>query len=203
MERLGTDSGEYDILADAAWESRKVDGLSIEFGLREGGGSQHMIEALLDPAVGPRTHIAVDPYGGLPYEWKQDQIAGWTYDDRMRNDAVSKLLGMTAKGNVNFLFFNLTDEQFFDRFSDGVPVYQTGEERVISTYAIAHLDAVHSVEAISAQIEWLDPRMVAGSIIVIDDILDFYDTDEVEALLFEKGYTIFKKGTKKGAYVKG
>lgn len=205
MERLGTDSGEYEILQEAAREARAVDGISIEIGLREGGASQMMIEALTDPAIGARVHVAVDPYGGLPYEWQQDAIAGWVYDDRMRDVALSKLHNMVSggKNNVNFIFFNLTDDQFFNRFGDGVPVYHSGEEQIMTVYSIAHLDAVHSVEAITAQIEFFDPRMVPGSLIVIDDITDFYDTDAVEKVLFDKGFTIFKKGTKKGAYIKG
>lgn len=204
MERLGTDSGEYDILVEAAHQARAIDGISIEIGLREGGGSQFMIEALNDPVIGPRTHVAVDPYGSLPYEWKQGQIASWTYDNRMRDEAVSKLFAMVSKTNVNFLFINLTDDQFFKRYADGIPLYNTDAfEKIVNVYSIAHLDAVHSVEALSAQIEFFDTRMVAGSLIVIDDIKDFYDTDIVENLLFSKGWKIFKKGSKKGAYIKG
>lgn len=202
MQRLGTDSGDYEILGRAAAHVRNRPGLSIEVGLREGGGSQYMVEQLFDSTLPHKLHVAVDPYGSLPYEWKQDQIAGWVYDNRMRNEALIGLYTLTLKSKVNFQFFNMTDAMFFSRFWDGVPVFEDGRTEVLNEYDIAHLDAVHSYEAIAAQVDFFAPRMTEGAIIVVDDITDFYDTDRVESHLGDSGFEVWEKGTKKGAYIK-
>ena len=202
MIRLGTDSGEYDLLSRAAASVMNMDGLSIEIGLREGGGSQYMIEQLFESTMPDKIHVAIDPYGSLPYEWQEGKIAGWIYDDRMRNQALSSLYGLTSGTNVNFIFFNLTDDQFFKRFSDGIPVFTKGKEVLINEYSLVHLDAVHSVAAINKQVDFFAPRMKQNAIVVIDDITEYYDTSKVEENLFKHGFKVFEKGTKKGAYVK-
>lgn len=202
MNRLGTDSGEYHILENAARAVKDMPGISVEFGLREGGGSQYMIEAAMDTTLPQKVHLAVDPYGSLPYEWKQGKVAGWVYDDRMRNNALIGLYGMTIGSSVNFVFMCMTDDQYFLRFSDGLPTFVKGKEEILTDYCIAHLDAVHTLEAIVKQVDFLAPRMKPSAIIVIDDIKDFYDTETVENHLASLGFKVLEKGTKKGSYVK-
>lgn len=199
---LGTDSGEYEILRRAAEAVRDLDGLSIELGLREGGGSQHMVEPLMDTSLKSRVHIAIDPYGSLPYEWKEGEVAPWVYDNTMRNNALINLYKMTHKTKVNFLFFCMLDNQFFDRFKDGVPVFYAAEEKLLNEYVLVHFDAVHSFSVVQEEVEFFLPRTIPGSIFVFDDINGFYDHESIEKLLFAQGWSIKEKGLKKASYVK-
>ena len=196
--RLGTDSGEYEILAEAAALADKHEGLSIELGLREGGGTQYMIEQYTKP----KTHIAIDPYGSLPYEWMDGVIANWVYDNSMRNEALAALYQKTVRSPVNFLFFNLTDQQFFDRFSTGVPIFENGSERLETVYSIVHFDAVHAVRVILNEIDFFLPRTSEGSIFVFDDVEGFYDHSQIEKKMLENGWRVLKKGSKKASYIR-
>lgn len=199
--RLGTDSGDYaEILGRCAQfiELNNVPGLSLELGLREGGGTQYMIEQY----ASPRTHIAIDPYGSLPYEWQENTIASWVYDNQMRNHAVSSLFHMTNRTNVNFVFLNLTDQDYFDRFVDGYPTFVDGKRELIDKYAIVHLDAVHAIHAIENQINFFLPRISVNGIIVFDDVQGFYDHSTIEIQVLERGFVKHLIGSKKASYRK-
>lgn len=199
---LGTDSGEYEILRRAAEKVRDLDGISIELGLREGGGSQHMVEPLMDSSLKSRVHIAIDPYGSLPYEWKEGEIAGWVYDNTMRNNAVMNLYKLTHKTKINFLFFCMLDTQFFKAFGDGVPVFYAAEQLLLKDYILVHFDAVHSLSVVMQEVEFFLSRTVTGSVFVFDDVVGFYDHSKVEEILFSNGWSILEKGQKKASYIK-
>jgi hypothetical protein len=198
---LGTDSSEYEILSRAAAQVINHDGLSVELGIREGGGSHYMIEQFFNSST-DKTHIGIDPYGSLPYEWKQNEIAGWVYDNTMRHNAIMNLLKITHKTNVNFIFFNFTDDIFFSKFADGVPIYIKGKEEIVNNYSIVHFDAIHSVEAITKEVNFFIPRTTKGSMFVFDDIVDFYDHSKIEEIILNAGFEVFEKGNKKASYKK-
>lgn len=196
--RLGTDSDEYEILGRAAAAIDGVSGLCIELGLREGGGSQWMIENYKSR----RTHIAIDPFGSLPYEWQQDTIAPWVYDNTMRNRAIADLMNLTNGSSTNFIFFNMTDAEYFKRFADGVPVFLGGKSYLEVQYALVHFDAVHSIEAIENQIDFFNDRVAQKARFVFDDVVGFYDHDRVQRKLQSLGWTAVEIGQKKASYVK-
>lgn len=196
LEILGKDSGEYHILVNAAKETAAVKGFSIEVGLREGGGSQCMMSQYDGHH---KTHIALDPYGSLPYFWKEGQLASWIYDNSMRNKTVAALYSQTIGTNINFLFVNLTDVDYFSRFGDGVPIYTEGYEEKMNLYSCVHLDAEHTVSALSRQIDFFGSRTSNKGMIVIDDVT-FFDIGLIETQLFSHGFKVFDKGSVKGAY---
>lgn len=201
MSYLGTDSGDYvEILAAAAMsvDMAKVPGLSVEVGLREGGGTHHMIVQYNHP----RTHIAIDPYGSLPYEWQENTIAPWVYDNEMRNNAVAALFQLTNGTNVNFVFLNMMDSDYFELFAKGYPLFVDGKRVVENRYAIVHLDAIHALHAIERQVEFFAPRISPNGMLVFDDIEGFYNHAHIEQIVLEKGFVRHAIGTKKASYRK-
>ena len=63
---LPVDGTEYDILYEASKNIIGVPGFTCEIGLREGGGSEAIMQGSLD-AKDKRIHIAIDPFGDIPY----------------------------------------------------------------------------------------------------------------------------------------
>jgi hypothetical protein len=197
---LAKDGKEYEILTRAV---KKVScgGLSLEIGLRRGGGSIDIMKNLPQQRRTPRIHIAVDPYGHLPYENHDNREAKkMDYTNKMRNDSLSLLYAESEKLGVNFIFFNLSDDDFFSAFKDGVPVYDD-ERKLIKNYCFVHFDGPHTTEIVLKEFLWIDPRTKAGSVIVFDDI-NHYDHDSVEKKILSKGWNILEKGNVKAAYQK-
>jgi hypothetical protein len=63
---LPTDSGDYYLLTKGVELSAHAEGLTCEIGLRTGGGTKHIMEALSKYRPG-KVHIAIDPYGNILY----------------------------------------------------------------------------------------------------------------------------------------
>ena len=56
---------DYQVLVNAIKEiPSSVDGMSCEIGLRKGGATGHVINALKDRS-GTKVHVAVDPFGDI------------------------------------------------------------------------------------------------------------------------------------------
>jgi hypothetical protein len=78
---------------------------------------------------------------------------------------------------MHLIALTLTDDDFFNLFDNGIPVYQ-GNRMVYNDYAFAFLDGPHDTKSILRQVEFLAPRMPKGGNIVIDNI-DFFDLDYI------------------------
>jgi hypothetical protein len=125
IPQFGRGDGEdYHILTEAMEYAVRAPGFSLEIGVREGAGSKIMIEAYRKANKKiPRVHIGLDPYGGIIYNYADDENVVDAYPNKLRDCAIPALFQMCAGSNVDFLFFQMTDEQFFKRFADGVPIY--------------------------------------------------------------------------------
>lgn len=194
--RLETDSAEYELLADAVASTRHLNGIAIELGTRKGGSMQTIMDNLQPNDV----VISVDPYGNILYN------TGWAgktrldYTNSMRNEAMSALYAYAQARQVNFLHFSLEDTEFFARFSDGVPVYDT-EKLIIGEYSVAFLDAGHTIEDIFEELCFFAVRMQAGAKVVVDDI-DFIDVAKLNELASGLDFAVHQQGGKKIVYVK-
>jgi hypothetical protein len=106
---LGCDSTDYHVLTEAVRAIKDVPGLTCEIGVRTGGSAKLIFESL-DQG---RTHIGVDPYGGLPYVFDNgaEGIVDFT-NERCRNPALPKIYECAFAAGVNFIFFNMTSQQF-------------------------------------------------------------------------------------------
>ena len=205
LSRFSTDSWDYEILKDAAESVVNINGLSLELGVREGGSSKMMIDAFLKTPKIKRTHIALDPYGNLPYyystsEWRNDP---GPYGNSMRDFVVPGLLLYCANTNVDFLFYQMTDCEFMKRFSDGIPVYNTpGNACLAEKYALVHIDGPHITEDTLSETIFFEERSVIGTHLVYDDVEGYYDHEQIRKYLLEREWVVKKETDKKISYVK-
>ena len=66
--QFGTDSGNYEVLADAARRSKGVEGAAVEIGVRLGGGLKYIIDGLVETGQTPEKPVfGIDPYGNIEY----------------------------------------------------------------------------------------------------------------------------------------
>lgn len=194
---LSKDGNEYDLM-ERALKKVSCDGLSLEIGLRRGGGS---VDIMSNLNTKQKIHVAVDPYGELPYENRDNEGSKRKdYTNKMRNESLGLLYPKSEELGVNFIFFNMTDDEFFCRFSDGVPVYDYDIEK-INTYAFVHFDGPHTTEIVEKEFDWVNERTIQGSVIVFDDIRH-YDHDAVESKILSSGWKLLEKGKHKASYKK-
>lgn len=203
---LTTDSLEYEILADAVRMAKDLDinALSCEIGLREGGGSKFMLDALWETGQGDRTHLALDPYGNIDYETAEGNVRHHDYTNIMRNRCMVDLhayIFNTFQNRLNVVFFCLEDTEFFNRFADGVPIYSE-VKRLATQYAVVHYDGPHARAPLDAELAFFTPRMVKGGLAVFDDIANYDHTAFENESLFPAGYELVSKGSRKASYRK-
>lgn len=197
------DSRHYYIIRDAAMDVRGVPGLFCEIGLRKGGGTKIMMDAVIQSGK-PRTVIAIDPYGTIPYEGMEGEHRERTeYSSEMQKDTLEKMYRFVAQHpNINFVYFPLEDTEFMKRYSDGVPVYVEGDKSVVNEYALVHFDGPHTVDTVMKETKFFDERTGTGAMFVYDDVEHFYDHDQVENFLFEKNWHLIEKTISKASYRK-
>lgn len=198
------DSGEYELLAQGVELSKDVAGMLVEVGLRSGMGTKTIIDAAVIHRPGS-TVLSIDPYGSILYKPRNHMPeCRLDYTNEMGKQCVADLSAYVIDKPVDWLFFKLSDKQFFQRYSDHVPVYDLFLLEM-DKYSFVHLDGPHSVEAINHEIDWFAERMDAGAILAIDDITeDFLPLDEVElhmGINEENGlFERVVKGMKKALY---
>lgn len=195
---LPGDSGDYHLLEKGIELSALVPGISCEIGLRRGGGSRHIMDAIARYCNG-RMHIAIDPYGNIEYEHKEGEIVRLDYDNAMRDDCLSNLYRFVRTYGYNFQFFNLEDTEFFNRYWDGVPVYSS-QKQLINKYAFVHFDGPHAVGPLKAEIAFFMNRCEPGACWVFDDVRGYYDHDVIEEQVFELGFQLIQKTYHKALY---
>lgn len=198
MIDLATDSGEYYLLTKGIELSKAVEGMTCEIGLRRGGGTKHIIEALVKHSPG-KLHIAIDPYGHIGYEHKEGEVVRLDYTNEMRDECLSNLYQFTRQQRVNFQFFNLEDTEFFKRYSDGVPVYEI-EKRIETKYSMVFFDGPHAVAPLMEEIQFFMTRINPGACWVFDDVTNYYDHDKIEERLFKNNFKLIEKGYHKALY---
>lgn len=193
---LPTDSAEYEILERATMAVKGKEGMIIEFGTRLGGSAQRMIDIMQSGVI-----VCVDPYGNIPYyDGRSGKQVRYDYTNDMKNTAISSLYEHVKGMDINLIFINLEDVEFFKRYSDGVPVYNL-TKRLLNEYRLAFLDAGHRVDDIALEVEFLAPRMSYGGIIIVDDI-DFLEFGELHAVMSHHHFQIHERGTKKASFLK-
>jgi len=198
---LPIDSFDYDVITEGVTAVRGVPGLTCEIGLRRGGGSKFIVDALVASGQLDKTHIALDPYGDIDYEDSDEKVTKYDYSNEMRDECLVNLYAYCKEQKVNFVFFCLEDTEFFRRYSDGVPVYR-GYKRMETQYAFVHFDGPHSVRAVLAEVAFFDPRAPLGAIFVFDDV-DNYDHAQIDRLITEElGWKNLRRTGRKWSYLK-
>lgn len=194
---LAGDGHEYELL-QLGVENIRCEGVSLEIGLRRGGGTKLIMENLKTER---KIHVAIDPYGNLPYaNYENRDIARKNYSNEMRNESLSDLYLLSEKLKVNFIFFNLSDTDFFNRFSEGIPIYDE-ERTLINNYCFVHFDGPHTTDVVMNEFNFINDRTTKGSVLVFDDI-SHYDHDHIEDHIINNNWKLIKKKKHKAVYTK-
>lgn len=199
---------DYHVLINATKKIKKVSGLTCEVGLREGGGSKYIIDTLMENEDLGRTHIAIDPYGSIPYIQSESRVradgdeARGPYPNKMMKRCLSELYGYIYDKDIEVLFFPLEDTEFFKRFSDGVPVYCDGKKFYKKVYALTYLDGPHNLDHTMREAIFFGERTNIGGVLVFDDVKNYYDHSKVKDYLIENGWNELEVAGTKISYLK-
>lgn len=200
------DGRQYEILSDSVKAVVDVEGMTCEIGLREGGGSLHMLRALQETKQ-QRMHLAIDPYGDIPYYMHEDQNLTARYDNDMKYDTLAQMYKWCQDSKQDFTFFCLESKEFFNRYFDGVPLYSNHKKTICNKYACVYLDGQHRSTEVLPEVLFFAERMDKGAIMVCDDC-GFYDHYQaVDPIIRKLGFETFLKGddsipNHKHAYIK-
>ena len=168
-------------------ELNDVEGISIEIGLRRGGGTLEIIEAFLENDD-KRPHVCVDPYGDIEY-WGHGKVTQYDYFNSMRNEAISNLYKYADIRGVNIIFYNLEDSEFYKRFADGVPVYDSGTKTIVSKYCLVHIDGQHDVKSVDIATDFFIKNLSVKGVIVYDNT-DYYEHEEIHNKLLSNNFEV-------------
>ena len=187
------DSKEYEILIEAC-KSLTADNLfTAEIGVRRGLGSKLILMNLQHKK---HWHIGIDPYGNLSYahfDKKDPRICDYT--NSMKLQLIKDL------DYENFTLFQMEDDEFIKRFSDGVPIYRERKE-IINTYDLVHFDGPHKTKDVIKEAIFFGERSKVGSIFVFDDY-PYYDIDAVlKIIVNEFSFDLLKQGKSKLSLIK-
>ena len=199
IPELPCDSKNYDVLVRGMIKAKNQAGLTCEIGLRRGGGTKAIFDGM-DAAGIKKTHIAIDPYGNIEYH-EGDRVIRCDYTNDMRDDCLANIYLYCLQHQFDFQFFNLEDYEFFARYADGVPCYNT-VKTVVNEYALVHFDGPHTVEALATEIAFFHERTAPGAIFVFDDVA-LYNHDAIDTWLDELGWELYETSERKWAYQKG
>lgn len=195
---LPGDSGDYHLLTKGIELSAGVPGLTCEIGLRRGGGTKYIIDAIAQYCPN-KVHIAIDPYGNIEYEHKEGDIVRLDYTNDMRDECLANLYQYTKVKQVPFIFFNLEDTEFFYRYSTGVPVYSQVKE-VIKHYSFVHFDGPHALLPLCREIDFFEGKVLPGACWCFDDVRGYYEHDLVEQRILREKWKLIDKTYHKALY---
>ena len=202
------DGLEYEILVASAKHvsSNNISGLTCEIGVRRGLGSCLIMQEVQtnDEKRFLNQHVAIDPYGSIPYF---DDVLGdhdGGYSNSMRRETASSLFQLANQNNWNLTFMFIESSEYFVRYADGVPVYddRSGKKSILDKYSLVHFDGQHTRQDVIDEFAFFENKMCKGGIMVFDDI-ETYDHSEIERdfILKNTSYKLFAKGKRKAAYI--
>ena len=197
---LPSDSQNYEVLTEGVGKVVDVPGMTCEIGLRRGGGTKFIIDALVDTKQ-TKTHVTLDPFGNIEYpEGDDDRIIRCDYTNDMRDECLANLYLYARQKKQSVLFFNLEDTEFFARFGDGVPVYHTTKS-LETNYSFVHFDGPHTVRHLKLEIDFFHSRTPTGAVFVFDDV-KLYSHDDIDVYLTTLGWEVYRTTDRKWAYCK-
>jgi len=190
---IGGDSKEYEILIEACKSLKSDNVFTVEIGVRMGLGSKLILENLKHKK---HWHLGIDPYGNIPYQhFDNKPTIVCNYTNSMKVDLLRDL------NFENFTLYQLGDDEFMKRFSDGVPIYREKKE-IISTYDLVHFDGPHKTKDVIKEAIFFGERSKVGSIFVFDDY-PYYDIDAVlKIVVNEFSFDLLKQGKSKLSLIK-
>ena len=193
---LETDSSDYNILYEAVYLTKDIEGMVCEIGTRLGGSLKFIIDALIASASYKRNVLSIDPYGNIEYDASDNRKAiKLDYSNDMRYFAAHNLYRYILNAPISLVMFTLEDTEFMSRFADGVPFYND-YKKIETKYSLVFFDGPHTTKAVIKETEFFVERASSGAVFVYDDIND-YDHTQIENILFKSGFTLLRYGTNK------
>lgn len=200
--KLDFDHNGHEVLYQAAYDIKEIPGIICEIGIREGGGMGMMMQACIDSVNTDHIFLGIDPYGNVPYTWKEGVVVQLDYTNSMKNRTLSALYNFAHIHNLYFDFYCLQDLEFFKKFKEGIPYYNETSS-YINSYALVHLDGPHAVKELLEELEFFKPRISLGGYIVLDDVSDYYDLSSLQNfLLKDEEFELVLNDGKKASYKK-
>lgn len=197
---MNTDSREYHILQHAVEHVSMVEGFTCEIGVREGGGTQMILEALRH-SLQNKIHVAIDPFGNIEYEHWETKKERLDYTNQMKNRMLAQLYTYCSEHNQEVLFFPLEDSDFFKRYADGIPIYNEYKQRV-NTYAMVFFDGPHTTSLVQSEFDFFREKMPPGGTMVFDDIDQYPHMERLDMYIQSHGFRILEQGECKISYIK-
>jgi hypothetical protein len=198
---LNFDHHYHGVLYNASKKIKDVNGIVCELGLREGGGLGVMMLGCLDNKDINRPFISIDPYGNIEYEWRDNTMVVFDYDNQMKNRTLKNIYSLCEKFNLNFMFYNLEDTEFFSKYSDGIQIYDILKS-VNNEYALVHLDGPHTTNKLLEELEFFCKRVNNNGMIVLDDIKEYYNYELIKNYLYENDFELFEESHIKASFIK-
>jgi len=197
---MNTDSREYNILENAARKIVNVQGLTCEIGVREGGGTQKILD-ILKSTNQNKIHIAIDPFGNIEYEHWETKKERLDYTNKMKNTMLKNLYTYCSDNDMEVIFFPLEDTEFFAKYSNGVPVYNEYKQ-IINTYALVFLDGPHTTSLVKTEFDFFMDKIPVGGVIIFDDIDQYPHMTNLDEYIRSNGFEILEQGICKISYIK-
>jgi hypothetical protein len=194
---MDRDSQEYEFFDEAIQLLKNPIGVSVEIGVRRGGGSQCIIDAYrkYHPQI-RLVHLGIDPYGNIDYRTSDNDKGGkLDYTNQMKNETLVEFL----KDYPEFNLINLEDTEFFKRFPDGYPIYNQ-HKIMLTQYELVHFDGPHDTESVMKEVNFFIERKPEQCIYVFDDI-QTHDIDKIGEHLVWNGFKLIKKGERKAVFI--
>jgi hypothetical protein len=197
---LDFDHHEHNILYNASKDISDVSGIVCEVGLRRGGG----LGVILTGCIETNNHInrpfiAIDPYGDIIYSAMEGSKARLGYTNDMKYETMISLYSFAKEHNILIDLFCMEDTVFFEKFSDGIPVYNI-DKKMYNDYALVHLDGPHFLSEVEAEVDFFMSRISIGGYIVLDDVT-YYDISVIENKLTKDGqFKLIENDGKKASY---
>jgi hypothetical protein len=193
------DSHEYEVFEEAIKKLTNPIGATVEIGVRRGMGSKMIIDSFRKHHPNVKlNHLGIDPYGNIEYNpTEQHKNIRLDYTNDMKKDA---MLDFT-KDYPEFHLVCLEDIEFFDRYSDGYPIYDQ-YKIMLSKYDVVHFDGPHDVASVLNEINFFHKRRAKECIFVFDDVQS-YPHDKVDVYLKHilQGYELIHSGNRKAVYL--
>ena len=149
---IGGDSIEYELLEKCCKLIKQDNPFTCEIGVRLGMGSEVILQTLKQKN---HWHIGIDPYGDIDY-------------DHFDKDSEIKHLD-----HNNYSLFQMSDEDFMNRFYDGVPVYNKGKKLIYKKYDLVFLDGPHKTIDVLKELIFFGERLAKHGFIILDDYESF------------------------------
>jgi hypothetical protein len=190
------DSTEYEILEEAC---KTLDGdnlFTAEIGVRQGQGSKIILDTLKNKN---HWHIGIDPYGDIDYlHFDNQENTLWnnkptppTYSNSMKSELIKDLSSYN-----NFSLFQMEDDEFMNRFNDGVPIYKNKKE-IKTTYDLVFFDGPHTTLAAIKEAIFFGERSKPGTVFVFDDYPKYNMNIILEIIVNNFGFMLLKQGKNK------